>query len=342
MVTREGLWRNEYLYGATADFRVMELRNSLERIHRLEFEVDWRPGHVACYLVDGPEPILVDAALPDHEDALREALAGYGYGPADVEHLLVTHPHVDHVGQVPTVLEEGDPTVYAPAGVRERFARDPAGLEARVRRNCEEAGFPDEQLEMAVDMAVESLERDSSLLPSESVDVWIEPGDTTAVGGLEVGAVHAPGHQADHLCYPAEVEGESVLLAGDMGIQPFRPVVMHDGLDDGHREAFAAFYEALDRLAALDVDRVYPGHGPVHDDLAGAVERDRESLDERLEEVVELVADGHSTVPAVAMALAGERGVKYLIPEAMSALAHLDGEGVVESELRDGVRHYSA
>ena len=342
MVRRDGLWGNEYLYGATADFRMMELRNSAERIHRLEFEVEWPPGHVACYLLEGPEPVLVDAATPEPEDGLREALAEHGYEPADVEHLLVTHPHVDHVGQVPAVLEAGDPTVYAPAGVRERFAQDPAALEARVRRNCEEAGFPDEQLESAVGMAVESLERDSTLLPTEAVDVWIEPGGVTDVGGLEVGAVHAPGHQADHLCYPVEVAGESALLAGDMGIQPFRPVVMHDGLDDGHREAFDAFYAALDRLADLDVDRVYPGHGPVHDDLAGTVERDRESLDERLEDVADLVADGVSTVPGVAMALAGDRDVKYLIPETMSALAHLDAEGAVESELRDGVRHYSA
>ena len=320
----------------------MELRNGAESVHRLEFDVEWRPGHVACYLVDGPEPVLVDAALPDHEEAFRDALAEFDYGPGDIAHLLVTHPHVDHVGQVPTVLAEGDPTVYAPAGVRERFARDPADLEARVRRNCREAGFPDEQREEAVEMAVESLERDASLLPPSAVDVWVEPGDVTDVGHLEVGAVHAPGHQADHLCYPTTVDGEAALLAGDMGIETFRPVVMHDGLDDGHREAFDAFYAALDRLATVDVDRVYPGHGPVHSDLASAVRRDRRSLDERLEEVADLVAEGHATVPAVAVALAGDRDVKYLVPEAMSALAHLDAEGEVSSELRDGVRYYAA
>lgn len=320
----------------------MELRNEVGSIHRLEFDVEWRPGHVACYLVDGPEPILVDAALPDHKDAFRDTLDEFDYEPADIEHVLITHPHVDHVGLVPTVLEAGDPTVYAPAGVRERFARDPEQLEARVHDNCEEAGFPDEQLQMAVDMAVDSLERDSSLLPTEAVDVWIEPGETTAVGTLDVDAVHVPGHQADHLAYPTEIDGESVLLAGDMGIETFRPVVMHDGLDDGHREAFDAFYTALDRLEALDIETVYPGHGPVHDDLTGAVERHRESLKERLEEVERLLEDGYSTVPGVAMAMAGEREVKYLIPETMSALAHLDRKGAITSELRDGVRHYEA
>ncbi|MFQ3318401.1 MAG: glyoxylase-like metal-dependent hydrolase (beta-lactamase superfamily II) [Natronomonas sp.] len=320
----------------------MEARSKQGSVSRLEFEVEWPPGHVACYLIEGPEPILVDAALPDHEEAFHDALAELGYEPGDIEHVLVTHPHVDHVGLVTMVLEAGDPTVYAPAGVRERFARDPAALEARVRKNCEAAGFPDEQLETAVDMAVDSLERDAALLPPESVDAWIEPGDTTQVGHLEIGAIHVPGHQADHLSYPTEIDGERALLAGDMGIEPFRPVVMHDGLDDGHREAFEAFYTALDRLAGVDVDRIYPGHGQIHENLAATVERHRESLDERLEQVEELVASGHSTVPAVAASLAGERDIRYLIPEAMSALAHLEQNGVITSESIDGITHYDA
>ena len=320
----------------------MEFRSTQGRVHRLAFDVDWPPGHVACYLVDGPEPILVDAATPDNEAAFRDALDDHGYGPEDIEHVLVTHPHVDHVGQVPTVLAAGDPAIYAPAGVRERFARDPDDLATRVRRNCEAAGFPDEQREMAVEMAVESLERDSRLLAPESVDVWVDPGAEQRVGGLTVDPVHTPGHQADHLSYAADIDGERALLAGDMSIEPFRPVVMHDGLDDGHRESFEAFYVALDRLAALNVDRVYPGHGPVHGDLPGVVERDRRSLDERLDRVRELVGSDYSTVPGVAMALAGDRDIKYLIPEAMGALAHLERHGEVTAELVDGVRQYDA
>jgi glyoxylase-like metal-dependent hydrolase (beta-lactamase superfamily II) len=317
----------------------MEIRSTQSHVRRLAFDVDWPPGHVACYLVECPEPVLVDAAAPDHEAAFRAGLRECGYEPGDIEHVLVTHPHVDHIGQVPTVLSEGDPTVYAPAGVRERFARAPGKLESRVRANCTEAGLPAEQRERAVEMAVESLERNSELLDPAAVDVWIEPGDATAAGSLTDEAVHTPGHQADHLGYRTEIDGEAVLLSGDMCIEPFRPVVLHDGLDDGYREGFEAFYTGLDRLA-LDADRVYPGHGPVHDDLDGVLERDRRSLDDRLESVRDLVAEGRSTVPGVATALAGDRNVEYLVPEAMSALAHLDANGETTSELVDGVRHY--
>lgn len=318
----------------------MDAQSRQKRIHRLSFDVDWPPGHVACYLIDGPEPILVDAAAPGEADTFQTTLAEHGYAPSDIEHLLITHPHVDHIGEVPTILEAGDPTIYVPSGVQKRFEQDPDALEARVRQNCLDAGFPDEQLEMAVEMTVESLERNSEFLGLEAVDVWMTPERTESIGGLDIESVHLPGHQADHLSYLTSVDDNRVLLAGDMCIQPFRPVLMHDGLDDGYREAFDAFYTALDRMAALDVDRVYPGHGPVHDDLQGVVERDRASLDTRLDRVFELVTEGEDTVPAIASALASNHDSRYLFPEVMSALSYLEAEGRITSEQENSVRRY--
>ena len=320
----------------------METRSSGSRIHRLEFDVEWPPGHVVCYLVDGPEPILVDAAIPQQSGALAAALSERGHALEGIEHVLITHPHIDHIGCVADVLDAAEPTVHAPASVLERFEQDPEQLGERVRRNCIEAGFAGDDLETAVGMAVQSLERNAKLLPVEAVDDPIRPGETRAIGDLSIDAVHLPGHQADHLSYVADIDGERILLAGDMGIQPFRPVLLHDGLDDGYPEAFDAFYTALDRMAALDVDRVYPGHGPIHDDLETTVDRDRSSLDARLDRVHGLVADGHEIAPAVADALAGTHNVNYLIPETMSALAHLEAIGRLETRRTDGVRRYIA
>lgn len=318
----------------------MDAQSSHGQIHRLTFDIRWPPGHVACYLVDGPEPILVDATAPGKTEAFENALAEHGYRPSDIEHLLLTHPHIDHIGEVPTVLEAGAPTVYAPVGVRSRFAHSADALERRVRKNSIEAGLSGELLETAVEMAVGSLERNVERLPPESIDVWMTPEDPVSVGHLDIESVHLPGHQADHLSYLAEIDGDQALFAGDMGIESFRPIIMHDGLDDGYREAFDAFYTALDRMASLDADRIYPGHGPIHDELQGVIERDRSSLDNRLDGVVGLVEDGHATALAVARALSGEHEIQYLFPEAIGALAHLEETGRIASELRDGVRRY--
>ena len=315
-------------------------------LHRVEFDVDWPPGHVACYLLDGPEPILVDAGMPgspddhDRERTLREGLAAAGVVPADVAHLLVTHPHVDHIGQVPTVLEAGDPTVYAPAGVRERFAGDADALAERVERNAAAAGITGGALEEAVGMAVRSLERDRELLPPSAVDRWVEPGEPFEVGGRTVEPTHTPGHQADHLVYRTDVDGESVLFAGDTVMEPFRAVAIHDGLDDGVFEAFDAFYAALDRLDRLDVDRVHPGHGAGHRRFEATVERDRGSLDRRLDAVERILSGDARTIPEVTARVAGDRPARYVLPEVYAAVVHLASVGRVTASVEDGVRHY--
>jgi glyoxylase-like metal-dependent hydrolase (beta-lactamase superfamily II) len=316
-------------------------------VHRVEFDVDWPPGHVACYLLDGPEPVLVDAGMPedpeddhDRERTLREGLAAAGVEPADVAHLVVTHPHVDHLGQVPTVIAAGDPTVYAPAGIRERFAGGAEALADRVERNARAAGIEGGALEEAVGMAVRSLERDRELLPPSAVDRWVVPGEPLDVGGHTFEPTHTPGHQADHLVYRTDLDGESVLLAGDAAMEPFRAVAIHDGLDDGVFEAFDAYYAALDRLAALDVDRVHPGHGGVHRRFAEVVARDRRSLDRRLDGVERALDEGVRTVAGVADRVAGDRPVRYLLPEAYAAVAHLASVGRATATVEDGVRQY--
>lgn len=311
-------------------------------VHRVEFAVDWPPGHVACYLLDIEEPVLVDAGTPqglasgNEEATFRAGLADAGIEPADIEHLVVTHPHVDHVGQVPTVIAEADPTVYAPVGVRERFARDADALADRVRANASAYGLSGETLDREVAAAVESLERDRDLLPPERVDEWLEPGPVE-LGPVDATAVHTPGHQADHLAYLVD---DSVLLSGDTVMAPFRPVLLHDGMDDDHPAAFPGAFAALDRLAEFVPDRVYPGHGEVHDRFEEILERDRQKLTARLDRVERLVAEGHDTLDSVAAALTPSVETRRMYSETMSALSHLEREGRIDRATADGVRRF--
>jgi glyoxylase-like metal-dependent hydrolase (beta-lactamase superfamily II) len=312
-------------------------------VQRIEGQVDWPPGNVAAYLLDCSEPVLFDAIMAgeDPREELAAGLAERDLEIADIEHLVITHPHVDHVGQVPAIVEEADPTVYAPEGIDERFARDPDDLAETVERNATEAGLRGEYLERAVDMSVESLERDSSLLPADRVDHWVPRGGEIEVGPVAFETVHTPGHQADHLVYRTDVDGESVLFAGDTALDTFRPVAMHVGFDDGYEEAIDAYYTALDRLADLDVDRVFTGHDPAHTDLQGAVEDDRESLDRLMAKTLDLLeADSGKTAVDVAFERSGERDMRYLVIETMSALAKLESDGEATSTVEDGVRQF--
>ncbi|WP_336359227.1 MBL fold metallo-hydrolase [Haladaptatus sp. ZSTT2] len=310
-------------------------------VHRIEFPVDWEPGHVAAYLVDGPETVLFDAGTPgeDAREKLRAGLSAVGFTPADIDHLVITHPHVDHIGQVQTLLDAGSPRLYVPASVEQRFARDEADLAAVVETNARAAGVDDE--ESAVEMSVRSLTRNRRLLPPDAVSHWIEPSETVSIGGFDYTAVHAGGHQADHLCYATAFDETRVLFSGDMAIEPFRSVGLHVGLDNGVAETIPAFYEGLDRLSTLDIDRVYPGHGPVHDEFDASIVQSRRSLDNLGEWVTEMLDSGIETGAAVAAERARtDRENDSFLPESYGMLLWLEQQGVATSTMTDGVRRF--
>ncbi|UPM43323.1 MBL fold metallo-hydrolase [Halocatena salina] len=318
-------------------------------IHRIEYDVNWPPEHVASYLIGCEQPVLVDAGMPgaDGRKRLCETLATHGYDLNDIEHLIVTHPHIDHIGQISEIVDAASPTVYAPVGVQTRFERNLEGLETTVRENARTAGFSEAERDVLVDKAVESLRRNRELLAPEVVDVWVDGGDIVEIGEAVVDVLHTPGHQADHCCYRLELNGEDVLISGDMVIEPFRPVILHAGLDQGVERAVEGFYTALDRISALDIDRVYPGHGPVHTDFEATLERDRNSLDRTLEKAVDTVGEGHGdgsetpmTAADVATERTGSRDTTYIAVEVVAALSYLRSTGQIRATERDGMRHY--
>lgn len=311
-------------------------------VHRIEISVDWPPGHVVATLIDGSEPILVDAGMVGEQslEQLEAGLADAGVALAEIEHLVITHPHVDHLGQIPALRAVTDPTIYAPAGVRQRLDRDRPALEETVRLNGTAAGLEGSTLEMAIEKSTESLERNRSLLPPEAVDHWIEHDQLFTVGGLELQAIHTPGHQADHLCYYGTLDGEAVLFSGDLLLEPFRSVIIHTGLDDGVEDGVQAFYTALDRLDGLAVDRVFPGHGPAHQQFEATIERSRKSLDRMLDHTYGLIEDGATTALDIAAERSGDREIQYVLCEVVGALAFLEAQGRLGRTVEDGVYQY--
>ncbi|WP_255195171.1 MBL fold metallo-hydrolase [Halorarius litoreus] len=56
------------------------------------------PGACSAYVVDAAEPLLVDAGDANSPDHLLNGLDALGIAPADLDHLLVSHVHLDHAG----------------------------------------------------------------------------------------------------------------------------------------------------------------------------------------------------------------------------------------------------
>jgi glyoxylase-like metal-dependent hydrolase (beta-lactamase superfamily II) len=311
-------------------------------VHRLEFSVDWPPWHAAAFLVEADEPVLVDAGVPGAtgEEELRDGLAAHDRRPGDIAHVLLTHPHSDHIGQVPTLRDAGA-AVHTPRMTRDRLSRDPDDLAAGVRETGAGVGLPAEELEEHVERALDSLERNRRLMPPEGIDHPFEYGDPFEAAGLTFEPVHTPGHQEGHASFELALEDGTALFSGDVLVEPFRAAALNVGLDRGAYEAIDDFYTAYDRLAARHADWVYPGHGYPFTAYGEVLERSRAALDDLLADVRETV---ESVGPASPLAVTRARVDRLDHPapllDTLGALGTLDRRGEVAYERRDGVREY--
>jgi glyoxylase-like metal-dependent hydrolase (beta-lactamase superfamily II) len=81
------------------------------------------------------------------------------------------------------------------------------------------------------------------------IDHILKDGERLQVADLEAVVIHIPGHSNDSLCIYCE--GERILFTGDT------PLIIHTQ-DNTYEDAFLV---ALEKIAALDVTAIYPGHG---------------------------------------------------------------------------------
>lgn len=119
----------------------------------------------------------------------------------------------------------------------------------------------------------------------------LDDGDEIAWPGGRLRAVHTPGHESGHCCYydPERrvlFTGDTILSTGTVVIPP----------PDGD---MAAYLASLRRLRALDLARIYPGHGP-------PIDRPYEKIDEyiahremREQQILDAVGAGVDTIPAL-------------------------------------------
>jgi len=116
----------------------------------------------------------------------------------------------------------------------------------------------------------------------------IRSGDVFRSEGATLRAIHTPGHAEDHICF--YLEEERALFTGDLVLGAGTTVIPLDGGDMG------AYLASLEQLLGLELERIYPGHGPL---IADPKAKLREYIEHRLareRQIVAAVRAGASTV----------------------------------------------
>ena len=143
-------------------------------------------------------------------------------------------------------------------------------------------------------------------------------GDEVMVGHEPVAALYTPGHSVDHFCF----QSGSALFAGDLMMTGSTVVI-----DD-----LADYLASLERVAALDVEVVYPGHGGPIAQPRRAVAAIIEHRHMREAEILAAIDDGFLTIASIVARVYAPVDPQLHPLAAASVAAHLRklaGEGRV-------------
>lgn len=198
------------------------------------------------YILDAPEPAIVDTGPADGVDAVLEALDGTGIDRSEIAYIIPTHAHLDHAGGAGYLAEVCENATVVCHENAVAYLTEPGKLSHLV-----------ESVERAIGMAAPYGE--PTVLDRERCLV-VSGGERLDLGDRRLDIIDAPGHAPHQLCLFDSAA--SVLFAADANGMRFgpgdhRPTTPPPDFD------LEGSLDTIERLQAFDPETVLYAHfGP--------------------------------------------------------------------------------
>ncbi len=319
-------------------------------IHCLPIPTPFAVGRVNCYLIEDDPLTLVDCGPNSGKalDELEQQLAAHGHAIEELELIVITHQHIDHIGLVEVLARRSGAQVAA----LDRLA--PYLGDYRRATELDDAFAVELMLRHGVPADVAAALRAVSGAfrgwgSGTEVTRPLADGSTLALRDRTLHVMHRPGHSpSDTVFWDAERE---LLLGGDhlIGHISSNPLVARplgpDEEADERPHALRTYIASLEATRELPARIVLAGHGePVtgHAALIG----ERFALTERrARKILRLLGDAPATAHELAHRMWGNVAVTQAFLTLSEVLGHLDllcVEGTVVEREDDGVARFAA
>jgi glyoxylase-like metal-dependent hydrolase (beta-lactamase superfamily II) len=206
------------------------------------------------FLIEDEKLTLIDSGPPYERclDVLLEGLRYLGYKWEDIDVVLLTHPHIDHIGGVAFLPDTPEIWAYK-------------GTESEIESYDQ---YIDRWLQLPYLGASEYPELSGLFLSKLSLD-WIHDffpkggsfkitrefvdGEVLSLGKRELEVIYTPGHSMHHSGFL--LSEDRLLFSGDYMLPrgPAMTRFMGDQVE--------VFQESRKRVELLDVEKVCPSHG---------------------------------------------------------------------------------
>lgn len=301
----------------------------LRGLYAISLPTPFPVGDVFAYLALGSDsaPLtLLDCGVRTEaaRAALKEGLAACGVAFQDIERIILTHHHTDHIGLAAEIVAESGAQVWThrqtvpwleqPEVTRHAF-------DAYLLPLYREGGVPE--------AVIEGIQRVSAYLGSfaqpVAVDGRLAEGDTLDLLGRQWQVYHTPGHAGDLLCF---YQPESrILLSSDHLLRNIssNPLLEPPEQPNAPRpQRLLDYLRELQRIAQLDIQVAYPGHGEPVTDVPQLVETRLAMHAQRAEKLRALCAEQPRTLYALVRALFPRLREPEMFLAISEVLGHLD------------------
>jgi glyoxylase-like metal-dependent hydrolase (beta-lactamase superfamily II) len=313
---------------------------ALAGIHCLRIPTPFAVGRVNCYLLEDEPLTLIDTGPNSGKalDELQRQLGERGHSIDDLELVILTHQHIDHLGLVEIIVQHSGAKVAALGIAAERLANFKEDAEAEDAFAVElmlRNGIPEE-----VAYALQSVSRSFRGWGARAqVTRPLEDGQSMPFRDRVLQALHRPGHSpSDTVFWDQE---RRILIAADHLIAHISSnPLMARPLDGSPQrmQALVTYIESLRRTRELPAEIVLSGHGEPITDHVALIDNRLAMHDRRKEKIYGLIAERPRSGYEIAQALWGNVAVTQAFLTLSEVIGHADllvNEGRVR-EVDDG------
>ena len=316
-------------------------------IHRLRIPTPFAVGRVNCYLIEDEPLTLVDTGPNSGKalDELQSQLAARGHSIDDLELVVITHQHIDHLGLVEIIARHSGAEVAALDAAVTRLAnfsddaeRDDEFSAELMLRN----GVPEN-----VVIALQGVSRAFRAWGSHAnVTRPLADGETLELRDRRLEVMHRPGHSpSDTVFWDPE---RCILIAADHLLPTIssNPLISRPLDGSGERtQALVSYMDSLRKTRDLPAEIVLPGHGDPITDHVALIDERLLKTERRKHKILDLVRERPKTGHEIAQELWGNVAVTQAFLTLSEVIGHLDllaNEGLVREKEHDQVVLYEA
>jgi glyoxylase-like metal-dependent hydrolase (beta-lactamase superfamily II) len=296
-------------------------------IFKIKIPIPFNAKYVNVYLIDAGVLSLIDVGpkTSDAFNALNEGLGKLGLSIKNVDRIVFTHRHVDHIGMgneikmltnAETYIHESD--AEAASNFYEEYDRFLESITTPIL----EAGVPAQ----VIDKVKNYYGIVKRICEPVEIEKTLRDSDTLNFGKVKLQVIHCPGHSPGSVClYEDE---RRLLFTGDHILKEITPNPFVSGLNQ--KAPLKGYLDSLRKVENLDIAVDLPGHGDIIYDHASVITNLFKHHETRKKVILETLKDGPKTPYEVSKVVFGN------LPTSEALLGLAEAGGHLEELLLEG------